>query len=78
MLAGFITVSIVPRLGHERWQLVTFLCIQTAMIGSMSTIGPGDRAQAIASVIIIPAMTAPPHFLSFAMVSFGLDDQTDM
>ena len=76
--AGILVLTIVPWIGHERWQLVGFLVVQTVMIGSMSTVGVGDRAQAIATVIIIAAVVTPPQFLAFGMVSLGLDDQNDM
>lgn len=68
----------MPRLGHERWQLVAFLTLQTALIGSMASIGINDKAQAIATVVIVAACNLPPSPLSFGMVSLGLDDQNDI
>lgn len=78
ILGGIIVLTIVPKAGHERWQLVGFLVIQTAMIGSMSTVGVNDKAQAIASVIIISMNITPPLYLVYGMSSLNLEDQTDM
>lgn len=78
IVAGWYCVSLMPRLGHERWQLVGFITAQTALIGSMASIGIHDKAQAIATVIIVSACNLPPSPLSFGMVSLGLDDQTDI
>lgn len=78
IIAGWYCVSLMPILGHERWQLTGFIVAQTALIGSMSTIGLNDKAQAIATVIIVSACNLPPSPLSFGMVSLGLDDQADI
>jgi hypothetical protein len=78
IIAGWYCVTVMPWVGHERWQLVVLICAQTALIGSMASIGINDKAQAIATVIIVSACNLPPSPLSFGMVSLGLDDQTDI
>ncbi|KAF2188562.1 MFS general substrate transporter [Zopfia rhizophila CBS 207.26] len=78
ILAGWYCVLVMPWVGHERWQLVTLITMQTALIGSMASIGINDKAQAIATVVIVSACNLPPSPLSFGMVSLGLDDQTDI
>ncbi|KAF1980237.1 MFS general substrate transporter [Bimuria novae-zelandiae CBS 107.79] len=78
IVAAWYCVSLMPRLGHERWQLVAFITLQTALVGSMASIGITDKAQAIATVIIVSACNLPPSPLSFGMVSLGLDDQNDI
>ncbi|KAJ4360116.1 uncharacterized protein N0V89_000676 [Didymosphaeria variabile] len=78
IIAGWYCVSLMPILGHERWQLTGFITVQTALIGSMASIGINDKAQAIATVVIVAACNLPPSPLSFGMVSLGLDDQTDI
>ena len=78
IIAAWYCVSLMPRLGHERWQLVAFITVQTALIASMASIGLNDKAQAIATVIIVAACNLPPSPLSFGMVSLGLDDQNDI
>ncbi|KAI9371743.1 fungal trichothecene efflux pump [Aspergillus egyptiacus] len=78
ILAGTMVLTIVPYLGHERWQMVGFLVIQTGMIGSMGSVGVHDKAQAIATIIIVAATVTPPQFLAFGMMSLGLESQADI
>lgn len=78
IIAGWYCLIFMPRLGHERWQLVAFITAQTALIGSMASIGINDKAQAIATVVIVAACNLPPSPLSFGMVSLGLEDQNDI
>lgn len=78
IVAGWYCLTVMPWIGHERWQLVGFITAQTALIGSMASIGINDKAQAIATVIIVSACNLPPSPLSFGMVSLGLDDQNDI
>ncbi|KAL1895420.1 hypothetical protein Sste5346_005226 [Sporothrix stenoceras] len=76
--AGLITVFICSRLHHEKWQLVAFTVVQTALIGSMASVGSDDETQAIITVVITAATITPPQLLSFTMLSFGLTDQADL
>lgn len=78
IIAGWYCAGVMPWIGHERWQLVAFITAQTALIGSMASIGVNDKAQAIATVVIVAACNLPPSPLSFGMVSLGLDDQNDI
>ncbi|KAL3486861.1 fungal trichothecene efflux pump [Aspergillus germanicus] len=78
ILAGIFVLTIVPRLGHERWQLIGFLVVQTGMIGSMGSVEVDDKAQAIATIIIVAASVTPPQYLAFGMISLGLEDQDDI
>lgn len=71
-------VLICSRLGYEKWQLVFFMLAQTALIGSLASVGINDAAQAVATVIIGSAMVTAPQLVSFTMLSLGLEDQTDM
>lgn len=76
--AGLITVFICSRLHHEKWQLVGFTVVQMALIGSMASVGSDDHAQAIVTVVLAAITITPPQLLSFTMLSFGVDDQTDL
>ncbi|KAL4985906.1 fungal trichothecene efflux pump [Aspergillus falconensis] len=78
ILAGTMIITIVPRFGHERWQMIGFLLVQTAMIGSLGSVGVDDKAQAIATIIIVAATVTPPQFLAFGMISLALDSQADI
>ncbi|CRK31006.1 hypothetical protein BN1723_003740 [Verticillium longisporum] len=76
--AGLVVVFICSRLHHEKWQLVTFTIVQTALIGSMASVGANDEAQAIVTVVLAATTITPPQLLSFTMLSFGLEDQRDL
>ncbi|KAH7162096.1 fungal trichothecene efflux pump [Dactylonectria estremocensis] len=78
IIAGWYCVSLMPWLKHEKWQLVACITIQTALIGSLASVGLADKAQAIATVISVSSVNLPPSPLSFGMVSLHLKDQTDI
>jgi hypothetical protein len=44
----------------------------------LASIGVNDRAQAIATIIVLAATITPPQLLSFAMISMGIENQVDM
>lgn len=68
----------MPRLRHEKWQLVGCIIVQTALIGSLASVGLNDKAQAIGTVIAVSAVNLSSSPLSFGMVSLHLADQTDI
>ena len=78
LVGAIIMVVFSSRVGHEKWQLTGFMIIQTALIASMASVGINDKAQAIAVVLITGAAVTTPQLISFAMLSLGLEDQTDM
>lgn len=78
MIAGWYCVGLMPWLKNEKWQLVGCIVIQTALIGSLASVGSNDKAQAIATVIAVASVNLPPSPLSFGMVSLHLTDQTDI
>lgn len=71
-------VTICSRVHREKWQLVFFTIAQTALIGSLATVGLNDKAQAIATVVVGAATVTPPQLLSFTMLSLNLEDQNDI
>lgn len=71
-------VVICSRVNHERWQLVTFMILQTALIGSLASVGIYDKAQAIVTIIIGSSTVTPPQLVSFTMLSLNLKDQNDI
>lgn len=77
-VSSFIVVFICARVGHERWQLFTFMIIETALVGSLASINIDSKVQAIVTIICLSASVTPPQLLSFTMLSLGIDDQTDM
>lgn len=78
VIAGWYCVALMPWIKHEKWQLVGCIVIQTALIGSLASVGLADKAQAIATVILVASVNLPPSPLSFGMVSLHLKDQTDI
>lgn len=78
LVAANITLFFCSRVHHEKWQLIGFTIIQTALIASMASVGLNDKAQAIVTVIIGAASITPPQLLSFVMLSLGIKDQADM
>ena len=77
-LAGYYCLGIMPWIKHEKQQLIAMIVIQTALIGSLASVGIYDKAQAIATVILVSTVNLPPSPLSFGMVSLHLEDQNDM
>ena len=78
IIAGFVVIFFCQRVGHERWQQVGFMTIQTALIGSLASVGLQDRVQAIVTIVILATSITPPQLLSFVMISLGIDDQVDI
>ncbi|KAK6193988.1 hypothetical protein LQW54_011917 [Pestalotiopsis sp. IQ-011] len=77
-LGGFIVAFISSRVHREKWQLVFFMVAQTALIGSLASVGVADKAQAIVTIVLGAAMVTPPQLVSFTMLSLTLDDQNDI
>jgi sugar phosphate permease len=78
IIASLIVVTICARVGYERWQLVAFMAIETALIGSLASVGVNDKAQAICTIIFLSATVTPPQLLSFTMLSLGIEKQEDI
>lgn len=78
MAAAYYCALVMPWIKYEKWQIVCLFTIETALLGSMASVGPSDKVQAIIVVIAIQLCNLPPSPLSFGMVSLHLTDQTDM
>ena len=78
ILAGWYTLGIMPWIKFERWQLIGCVLLQTALIGSLASVGIHDKVQAIVTVVLVSMCNLPPSPLSFSMVSLHLSDQTDI
>jgi hypothetical protein len=77
ILGGVYSAIFVPHLGSEKWQLVSYMTIQTAVVGAMSSAGR-NKVQAIILVVITLTVNMPMSVINFAMVSLGLENQVDM
>lgn len=71
-------VFICSKVNHERWQVVTFMILQTVLISSLASVGIHEKVQAIITIIIGSATVTPPQLVSFTMLSLNLDDQSDI
>lgn len=69
---------ICARFGHEKWQILFLICLQTAFVGALSSVGIYDKAKAIALVLLMSCVINQPLYMLFSMVSLNLDDQADM
>lgn len=78
VVGAILMIFFCSKIGHEKWQLIGFTAIQTALIGSMASVGVDDRTQAICTVLFAASMVVPPQLISFTMLSLTLDDQNDM
>jgi len=78
IIAGLLVIGVGTYVGHHRWQLVTFVSLQVILIGSLTTVGVGDKKQALGTIIALSSMVTPPNLIAFVMISLGLDDQNDI
>jgi len=78
IISSFVVVFICAQVQHERWQLVFFMIAETALIGSLASVGLDDKIQAIVTIVCLSSTVTPPQLLSFAMLSLGIDDQVDI
>ncbi|TVY89024.1 Trichothecene efflux pump [Lachnellula willkommii] len=78
ILAGYYCVFVMHRLKHEKTQVIILLCIVTALLGSMASVGIDDKGQAIVTVVLVQGANLPINPLSFGMVGMHLQDQTDI
>jgi hypothetical protein len=51
---------------------------ETALVGSLASVGLNSKIQAIVTVICLSSTVTPSQLLSFTLLSLGIDDQTDM
>ncbi|KAF2634970.1 MFS general substrate transporter, partial [Massarina eburnea CBS 473.64] len=73
--SGLILAFVCARIGHERWQLVAFMTIETILIGSLSTLTLDSRIQAIATLPFLSISISLPQLMSFAMIGLGLGEE---
>lgn len=77
IMGSYYSAAVVPRIGHEKWQLVAYMTLQTAVVGAMASDGR-NKAQAIVLVLITSTVNIPMTVVNFGVVSLGLEDQLDM
>ncbi|KAK5709236.1 hypothetical protein LTR17_019961 [Elasticomyces elasticus] len=76
---SLISVWVVcARLGHDKWQILGFICIQTIVIHGLSTLEAPQEGKVIALVFLMSCFINQPLYLIFSMVSLNIEDQSDM
>lgn len=63
ILAGLVTIFVCSKLGAERWQQVGFMVMQTALIGSLASVGVDDKVQAAVTIIVLASLITPPQYV---------------
>lgn len=64
--------------GHQRWQIVFWVCVQTACVGALSSSTLDNPTRSIVLVVIVAISVAPAQLITIVMLCFGLEDQNDM
>lgn len=65
-------------IGHQRWQIVFVIIVQTACVGAMTTSTLDTPTRSIILTIIISVCVTPTQLVTIVMICFGLEDQNDM
>ena len=55
--------------------MVALMIIETALIGSLASLGVDSRTQAIATVPFLSISISLPQLLAFTMISLGLGEE---
>lgn len=69
---------ICARFGHEKYQILVFICLQTLFVGCLSSVEVSEKGKAIALVFLMSCVINQPLYMLFSMVSLNIDDQADM
>jgi len=78
ILVGGILITLSAKVGHQRWQIVFFMLLQTACVGAMATSTIETPIRSFILVTTISVYTAPSQLVTIVMIMFGLEDQNDM
>ena len=77
-IIGGIIVSFSKYIGHQRWQVMFAVALQTACVGAMSTARINTPAQSIVLTCIISACTSVNILNGMVLVGFGIVYQEDI
>lgn len=75
---GGLAVLGSKRLGHQRWQIVFYIALQTACVGALSTSTIDNPVKSVVLTVIVSMTTALVMLNCFVLVGFGIVDQNDM
>lgn len=77
-IVGGLAVLGSKKLGHQRWQIVFFIALQTGCVGALSTSTIDNPVKSIILTVIVSMTTALVMLNCFVLVGFGIVDQNDM
>ncbi|KAH6670783.1 fungal trichothecene efflux pump [Halenospora varia] len=77
-MIGGVMIMISQRIGHQRWQIVFWVCVQTACVGTLSTSTPETPIRSIILIVIVAISVAPAQLVTIVMLCFGLENQNDI
>lgn len=77
-IVGGIIVACSKYIGHQRWQLVFAVALQTACVGAMSTATLDNPVKSIILTFFISATTSVNLLNGMVLVGFGIVYQEDM
>lgn len=77
-IVGGIIVAFSKKIGHQRWQLVVAVALQTACVGAMSTATMDNPAKSIVLTFIISMTTSVNLLNGMVLVGFGIVYQEDI
>lgn len=77
-IIGGIIVSFSKYIGHQRWQVMFAVALQTACVGAMSTATITNSVQSIVLTCIISCATSVNILNGMVLVGFGIVYQEDI
>ncbi|KAK7402700.1 hypothetical protein QQX98_011564 [Neonectria punicea] len=77
-ILGGLAVLGSKRLGHQRWQIVFYIALQTACVGALSTSTIDNPVKSVILTVIVSMTTALVMLNCFVLVGFGIVDQNDI
>jgi hypothetical protein len=75
---GGIVVAFSKKIGHQRWQVMGAVALQTACVGAMSTATIDNPAKSIILTFFISLCTSINLLNGMVLVGFGIVYQEDM
>jgi len=75
---GGIVICFSKMVGHQRWQIVFAIALQTACVGAMSTATLDNPAKSVVLTVIISLCTSLVILNCLVLVGFGIIDQNDI
>lgn len=78
ILVGGVYVVCTAKLGHQRWQIVGAILVQTSCVGAMSTATIDDPAKSVFLTFFVSLCVTIIMMNCFVLIGFGISNQDDM